>query len=64
MSHSYKFDTCFITSNIIHSAIIIWSCSNLTSGLLPRLPGEQIFLYDYVIKHFNMLHQAKLKKTS
>ena len=27
--YSYKVDNCFITSNILHSAIIIWSGSNL-----------------------------------
>ena len=42
-SHSYKVDTCSITPNILHSAIIIWSSLNLTSGVFPRLPGEQIF---------------------
>ena len=31
ISHSYKVDNCFITSNILHSAIIIWSSSNLTT---------------------------------
>ena len=36
ISHSYKVDNCFITSNILHSAIIL-------SSLFPRLPGEQTF---------------------
>ena len=31
ISHSYKVDYSFITSNILHSAIIIWSSSNLTT---------------------------------
>ena len=31
ISHSYKVDNCFITLNILHSAIIIWSSSNLTT---------------------------------
>jgi hypothetical protein len=30
-SHSYKVYNCFITSNILHSAIIIWSSSYLTT---------------------------------
>jgi hypothetical protein len=30
ISHSCKVDDCFITSNILHSAIIIWSSSNVT----------------------------------
>ena len=29
ISHSYKVDNSFITSNVLHSAIIIWSSSNL-----------------------------------
>ena len=31
ISHSYKVDNCFITSNILHSAIIIWFSSNVTT---------------------------------
>ena len=31
ISHSYKVDNCFITSNILHSAIIFRSRSNLTT---------------------------------
>ena len=31
VSHSYKVDNCFIISNVLHSIIIIWSSSNLTT---------------------------------